>query len=116
MDTGMLVKQTFQEFDITRKLSAKQTLNIMDNLVPREMAWISGHSLSQTVYTCIYLSHIRSLNEIPIPTKDSSVEDIIYGALRSYILATAKSCYYVFTEMTNGNVYEVTNTLPMTTG
>lgn len=107
MDTGMLVEETSQDFDVSKPLSPKQTLYIMDNLVTREMAWISGHSLSQTVYTCIYFTHIKTLNEIPMPTVHSSVQDIVYGVLRAYILATAKCCHYIFTEMTNGNVYEV---------
>jgi hypothetical protein len=71
------------------------------------MAWISGHSLSQTVYTCTYFHHIKTLAETPMPTLSSKTEEIMYGVLKTYVLATVKSCHYVWTEMTQGNVYEV---------
>ncbi len=62
MDTGMLVEESPKKFDIFKRISAEQSLGIMDRLVTREMAWISGHSLSQTVYTCIYFHHIHTPN------------------------------------------------------
>lgn len=107
MDTGMAIEHTFESFDIEKRTSPEDTLGIMDRLVVREMAWISGHSLAQTVYTCIYFHHIKKLNQLPMPTLTSNMDDIIYGVLRSYILATVKCCHYIWTEMTQGNVYEV---------
>jgi hypothetical protein len=107
MDTGMAVEQTYKTFDIEKRLSSESTLGIMDRLVTREMAWISGHSLSQTVYTCIYFHHIQALNQSSMPTLTSSRDDIIYGVLKSYILATAKCCHYIWLEMTQGKVFEV---------
>lgn len=109
MDTGMVVEQTYKTFDIEKRLSPESTLGIMDRLVTREMAWISGHSLAQTVYTCIYLHHIQDLNQMAMPTLTSSRDDIIYGVLKSYIMATGKCCHYIWTEMTQGNVFEVNN-------
>ncbi|KAI7907061.1 Mak10 subunit, NatC N-terminal acetyltransferase-domain-containing protein [Cokeromyces recurvatus] len=106
MDTGIAVEQTFTQFDIQKRLTAEQVLGIMDRLVTCEMAWISGHSLAQTVYTCIYFHHTETLNKLHMPKLTSKVEDIIYGVLRTYILATVKCCQYIWTEMTQGNVYE----------
>ncbi|CEP10292.1 hypothetical protein [Parasitella parasitica] len=106
MDTGMTIEQPCKTFDIDKRLTPEDTLGIMDRLVVREMAWISGHSLVQTVYTCIYFLHIKYLNESSMPTLTSNMDDIIYGVLRSYILATATCCHYIWTEMTQGNVYE----------
>lgn len=107
MDTGMLIEEKPNKFDILKKLSGEETLGIMDRLLTREMAWISGHSLSQTVYTCIYFHHIQTLNGLPMPTLTSDFESIIYGVLKTYILATVKCCHYIWTEMTQGNVFEV---------
>ncbi|KAI9257790.1 Mak10 subunit, NatC N-terminal acetyltransferase-domain-containing protein [Helicostylum pulchrum] len=106
MDTGMLVKEKPNTFDIQNRISIEETLGIMDRLLTREMAWISGHSLSQTVYTCIYFHHIATLNLLPMPTLTSSMDDIIYGVLKTYVLATVKCCHYIWTEMTQGNVFE----------
>ncbi|KAI8643537.1 Mak10 subunit, NatC N-terminal acetyltransferase-domain-containing protein [Parasitella parasitica] len=106
MDTGMTIEETFKKFDIDKRLMPEDILGIMDRLIVREMAWISGHSLAQTVYTCIYFHHIKHLNESSMPTLKSTMSDILYGVLRSYILATVKCCHYIWTEMTQGNVYE----------
>lgn len=107
MDTGMSLDEERQPFDIHRRLSAKQTIYVMDRLITLEMAWIEGHQIPQTVFTCIYLHHLRELNEIPMPTIESDVEEIVFGALKSYLLATAKCCHYVYMEMLNRNVFEV---------
>lgn len=109
MDTGMLVKEKPNTFDISKRISIEETLGMMDRLLTREMAWISGHSLSQTVYTCIYFHHIQTLNQLPMPTLTSSMDDIIYGVLKTYVLATVKCCHYIWTEMTQGNVFEVSD-------
>lgn len=109
MDTGMLVKEKPNTFDIHNRISIEETLGIMDRLLTREMAWISGHSLAQTVYTCIYFHHIATLNQLPMPTLTSGMDDIIYGVLKTYVLATVKCCHYIWTEMTQGNVFEVSS-------
>ncbi|ORE06548.1 Mak10-domain-containing protein [Rhizopus microsporus var. microsporus] len=84
MDTGVIVSEQ-EPFDISRRMSAEETLDVMDNLVTREIAWLAGHSLSQTVYTCIYFHHMKSLNELSSSVVTSmSIEDIAYSALRIY--------------------------------
>ncbi|EIE87740.1 hypothetical protein RO3G_12451 [Rhizopus delemar RA 99-880] len=89
MDTGALVKIAEPSLDISKQLSAEETLDIMDSLVTREIAWLSGHSLSQTVYTCIYFHHIVTLNELsPKIIASTDINDVIYSALRVYILAS----------------------------
>lgn len=35
--------------------------------------------------------------------------EIVYCALRAYILACVKCCQYIWSEMTAGNIYEVRN-------
>ncbi|KAI9471887.1 MAG: Mak10 subunit, NatC N-terminal acetyltransferase-domain-containing protein [Benjaminiella poitrasii] len=106
MDTGMVVDQTLPRFDVQKRLTTEQTLGIMDRLVTCEMAWIAGNSLSQTVYTCIYFHHIDTLNKLTMPTLTSEMDDIVYGVLRTYILATMKCCQYIWAEMVHGNTYE----------
>ncbi|KAI8380540.1 Mak10 subunit, NatC N-terminal acetyltransferase-domain-containing protein, partial [Choanephora cucurbitarum] len=86
MDTGMSTEPV--DYNIHQRLSTLQALSMMDSLLIREMAWISGHSLSQTVYTCIYVHHLQQLNPLPMPTLTSSTEDMIYGIFRAYLLAT----------------------------
>lgn len=107
MDTGISLDDQRSEFDINRPPTPKQSIYVMDRLVTLEMAWIAGHPLPQTVFTCIYCHHIQDLNQVKMPTIESDVVDVVFGALKSYILATVKCCHYIHTEMLSRNVFEV---------
>ncbi|KAI9282160.1 Mak10 subunit, NatC N-terminal acetyltransferase-domain-containing protein [Sporodiniella umbellata] len=105
MDTG-LFRET-AHFDVYKRLSLEDTLDVMDSLVVREMSWISGHSISQTVFTCVYFHHMVELNQLSSDIIDSKkTEDVIYSALRIYLLATLKCCHYVWSEMSQRNLYD----------
>lgn len=62
------------------------------------MAWISGHSLSQTVYTCSYYHDFQFKQH---------KEDVLKDVLQAYVLASIKCCRFIWDEMKSGNVYEV---------
>ena len=38
-----------------RQPSAGQVVHLMDQVLVAEMRWLAGHSLAQTVFTCLYL-------------------------------------------------------------
>ncbi|CAO3703660.1 unnamed protein product [Rhizopus stolonifer] len=103
MDAGVNVNSA--PFDIHQRLTADETLEVMDQLVVRELAWLSGHSLSQTVYTCIYLHHLKELNQLSLLSSEEP-SDMIYSALRIYLLATIKCCHYIWSEMSQRNLFE----------
>ncbi|KAL0075348.1 Mak10 subunit, NatC N-terminal acetyltransferase-domain-containing protein [Phycomyces blakesleeanus] len=107
MDTGMVLPDSQSGvFDVSKRISAPHLIWIMDRLLSYEMAWISGHALSQTVFTCTYFHHITALAEDYHPPAATDPAEVIYSALRTYIIATVKCCHYVWNEMTQGNVYE----------
>ncbi|KAI9468681.1 Mak10 subunit, NatC N-terminal acetyltransferase-domain-containing protein [Zychaea mexicana] len=106
MDTGMVLDgddNTSQTFDINRALDPGELLWIMDRLLSCEMAWISGHSLAQTVYTSTYFHHIR---ELASEQYEKSSESTIRNALKAYLLGSVKCCQHIFNEMSACNVYE----------
>ncbi|ORY95835.1 Mak10 subunit, NatC N-terminal acetyltransferase-domain-containing protein [Syncephalastrum racemosum] len=108
MDTGMVLENTSSvPFDVQQRLTPEQLLWIMDRLLSCEMAWMSGHSLSQTIYTCLYFHHVPALaTEPPANLNMDDPVDVIYTVLKAYILATVRCCQLVWSEMTLGNVYE----------
>ncbi|KAI9318593.1 Mak10 subunit, NatC N-terminal acetyltransferase-domain-containing protein [Dichotomocladium elegans] len=101
MDTGMALPNT-TTYDISQPLNWQQVLWVMDRLLSCEMGWLSGHSLSQTVYTCIYFHHLRTL----ATEDDRHGQDKYRAALKAYLLASVKCCYFIWVEMTACNVYE----------
>ncbi|ORX56320.1 Mak10-domain-containing protein [Hesseltinella vesiculosa] len=108
MDTGMILPENERiEFDIHQSLDPKQALWIMDRLLNCEMAWLSGHSLAQTVYTSIYFHHIPELLDQPPPTPPTAtLAQTMQAVVKAYILTTVRCCRYIWTEMSSGNVYE----------
>ncbi|KAI8065688.1 Mak10 subunit, NatC N-terminal acetyltransferase-domain-containing protein [Gongronella butleri] len=109
MDTGMLLKENEPvDYDIRTPRTPAQVLWIVDHLLNCEMAWLSGHSLAQTVYTSLYFHHIpQLLHQTPVPARASaSMDDVMLTVVRAAVLATVRCCRYIWTEMSSGNVYE----------
>ncbi|KAI9253210.1 Mak10 subunit, NatC N-terminal acetyltransferase-domain-containing protein [Sporodiniella umbellata] len=107
MDTGVPAEALVPNIDISKQLSTEEVLSVMDSLVAREIAWLSGHSLSQTVYTCVYFHHLSTLNETP--NSGFSLENapaIANNALKTYLNATLSCCRFIWNEMIQGNIYE----------
>lgn len=79
------------------------------------MTWHSGHSLSQTLFTCMYFHHVLELNSglfINNSNYDSTQDpnspiEFVILVLKAYVLGTVKCSHLVWDEMTKGNVYEV---------
>ncbi|KAG2213758.1 hypothetical protein INT45_003660, partial [Circinella minor] len=109
MDTGMLLEEDKNNhkddmtFNVNRILEPRELLWIMDRLLSCEMAWISGHSLAQTIYTCTYFHHIQ---ELVSEECEKSPEGVIQNALKAYVLGTIKCCHHIWNEMSLCNVYE----------
>ncbi|PKC15017.1 Mak10-domain-containing protein [Rhizophagus irregularis] len=115
MDSGMILDSDLNKppFNLRARLKPKEVLGIIDHLFNCEMTWHSGHSLSQTLFTCMYFHHVSELNPelfINSPNDDSTDSDspieFVILVLKSYVLGTIKCCHLVWDEMTKGNVYE----------
>ncbi|ORZ15619.1 Mak10 subunit, NatC N-terminal acetyltransferase-domain-containing protein [Absidia repens] len=111
MDTGMVIEDSEPKrspYEIQQALSPSQVIWIMDRLLACEMTWLSGHSLAQTVYTCIYFHHVRDLQNQPPPTsfESESIHQIMQVVLKAYILGSVKCCYHIWNEMVSGNIFE----------
>ncbi|GET04336.1 N-alpha-acetyltransferase 35, NatC auxiliary subunit [Rhizophagus clarus] len=115
MDSGMILDSDLNKppFNLRARLKPKEVLGIIDHLFNCEMTWHSGHSLSQTIFTCMYFHHVSELNQelfINDPNDDSTDSDspieFVILVLKSYVFGTIKCCHLVWDEMTKGNVYE----------
>ncbi|KAK9761882.1 N-alpha-acetyltransferase, non-catalitic subunit [Basidiobolus ranarum] len=106
MDTGMNVEgqEESKYFDVSSLLSSSQVLGIMDKLCCCELSWHSGHSLSQTIFTCLYVHNVFRIPEID--GRNEFDENLVTLVLKSYVLGVIKCCHLVWQEMIKGNVYE----------
>lgn len=98
MDTGVLTEAQRQQppFEPARELSADEVLAVFDRLFACEAGFIDGHALASTLYTCLY-------TQAPDRMQGSPLVSLV---LRSYVLATLKTCDLLWSEVARGNVKE----------
>ncbi|KAF9352829.1 hypothetical protein BGX26_009366 [Mortierella sp. AD094] len=115
MDTGMIVDDyaKLPQYDVNRLLDPKEFIWVFDNILVGQMTWLSGHALSQTLFTSCYILRLFEINledessltssntQEPYPPKQ-----FVTLVLKSCALAIAKSCGLIWSEMRKGQVYE----------
>ncbi|KAF9570611.1 hypothetical protein EC968_001636 [Mortierella alpina] len=114
MDTGMVLDDylTRPQYDINRLLNPKEFIWIYDNILVGQMTWLSGHALSQTLFTSCYILRLFEieLDEDPSRNEPHNQQDLLPQlvslVLKPCVLAIAKSCGLILEEMKKGHVYE----------
>ena len=101
------------EYDVARPLLPEEVIGIMDQILCLEVGWHLGFSLSQTLFTSIYIDRIlwpepRTLEQAQFPLDRSplSGSPLVQLLLRSYCLATIKASYYVHSMVAGQHYYE----------
>lgn len=115
MDTGMVMDDIASRpvFDINKRVTPTEFIWIFDNILIGQMTWLSGHALSQTLFTSCHILRLLEINEDDDEepsglTKDASQppREFLIAVLKSCVLAIAKSCSLIWSEMRKGQVYE----------
>ena len=101
------------EYDVSRPLRPEEVIGIMDQILCLEVGWHLGFSLSQTLFTSIYIDRIlwpepRTLEKTQFHLTRTPLEGLplVQLVLRSYCLATIKACYYVHSVVSGQHYYE----------
>ncbi|KAF8923669.1 hypothetical protein BGZ58_002684, partial [Dissophora ornata] len=113
MDTGMILDDyaTRPQYNVNRLLDPKEFIWIFDNIL---MTWLSGHALSQTLFTSCYVLRLLEIDLSDDPLlavtdmKDLAhpPTQLVSVVLKACVLAVAKSCALIWDEMKKGQVYE----------
>ncbi|KAF9127661.1 hypothetical protein BGW39_005697 [Mortierella sp. 14UC] len=120
MDTGMVMDDIVNQpvYNINRRVSPKEFIWILDNILIGQMTWLSGHALSQTLFTSCHILRLLEINQddseslsakINNDTSEGSSEpprEFLVAVLKSCVLAIAKSSALIWSEMRKGQVYE----------
>ena len=111
VDTGVITRDVVLQppFDPSRVLLPDEVCAVMDQLLRAEATWHAGHPLSQTLYTCLYLSQPDAFHRFEAAnTTSAAVSDpssqLTLLVLRAYVVATAKCCEVVWEEYVRGNL------------
>jgi len=70
----------------------------------KKATWLSGHALSQTLFTSCYVLHLSEIRG----SQDGEPESarFVSKVLKPCVLAIAKSCGLIWTEMKKGQTYD----------
>jgi hypothetical protein len=106
MDAGMVtdtvtVDKALGTPLMPRELTAGQIVHLMDQTLVGEMRWLAGHSLAQTVFTCLYLHDVRH------------IADYRFAAMAKAVL---KCCAIVRNMVVQADFYEEEDFVPQTFG
>ena len=106
MDAGMItdavtVEKAIDTALMPKELSTGQICHIMDQIMVTEMHWLAGHSLAQSVFTCLYLHNTRH------------IEDYRFAAMAQAVL---KCCAIVRSMVVQADFYEEEDFVPQTFG
>jgi hypothetical protein len=81
-----------------------------------QMEWHSGNTLSQTIFTCLFVHHLDDIDPEFVPQDLQSKEDplrplgLITIVLRSAVFGLLKSCDLSWRELSKGGMREVSDT------
>ncbi|ORY73889.1 Mak10 subunit, NatC N-terminal acetyltransferase-domain-containing protein [Protomyces lactucae-debilis] len=109
MDNGVIDAKELAlgSYDCSQALSPQEVLSIMDQLLASEMAWQTGASLAQTLFTCVY---VQALLGPRLQDRDPSkyrLDDPLHEhVLFPYVAATIRSCEFVREEFMAGRLYD----------
>ncbi|KAH7928162.1 Mak10-domain-containing protein [Leucogyrophana mollusca] len=84
---------------------------ILDRSLACEMEWHTGYTLSQTVFSFLYVHHLRDIDPDFISgdraqRTDESPRELVTVVLRAWILGLLKCCDLAWREMNKGNIFD----------
>ncbi|KAH8100300.1 Mak10-domain-containing protein [Cristinia sonorae] len=112
MDSGMVVETDNKpSFDPLTPLLPRELCWMLDRSFACEMAWHGGNTLSQTVYTLLYVHHLPHIDPEMIryaPHLHSTrfATEIITVVLRSAVVGLLKCCDLAWRELSKGKVQD----------
>ncbi|KAF9586188.1 hypothetical protein BGW38_008813, partial [Lunasporangiospora selenospora] len=112
MDTGMDLDDVVSrpQYDINRLVNPTEIIWILDNILVGQMTWLSGHALSQTLFTSCYVLRVFEI-DLDIPMESSQQPGTLPTqfttlVLKACVLSIAKTCGVIWGEMKKGHTYE----------
>ncbi|KAK7688903.1 hypothetical protein QCA50_007594 [Cerrena zonata] len=112
MDSGVILDTNRRlPFDPLTPLLPEEVCWILDRSFACEMEWHSGSTLSQTVYTLLYVHHMTTIDPdflLQVPLNDGSERPIglVTIVLRAAVMAMLKCCDLSWRELSKGRVFD----------
>jgi hypothetical protein len=113
-DSGLaLLDKSKPTFNPLAPLTPEEVCWIIDRSFSCEMEWHSGYTLSQTIYSFLYVHSLKEIEPDLVPGGSLPRSDnlrpleLITVVLRAALLGLLKCCDLSWRELNKGNVYDV---------
>ncbi|OCB91093.1 hypothetical protein A7U60_g1658 [Sanghuangporus baumii] len=115
MDSGAPLPESQRQpdFDPLTPLLPEEVCWILDRSMACEMHWHAGNALAQTVYTCLYMHHLATIDLDSIPSEarrrffDRGLPiQLTSLVIRSGVMGMVKCCDLAYRELVKGNVHD----------
>ncbi|KAI8974244.1 Mak10-domain-containing protein [Trametes punicea] len=112
LDSGMILEeQRRPPFEPLTPLLPEEVCWILDRSFACEMEWHAGKTLSQSVFTLLFVHHLPDINPEYLPPEES--EDparprwLITVVVRAAVLGLLKCCDFAWRELSKNRVHDV---------
>ncbi|MCJ1477340.1 hypothetical protein MMC13_006011 [Lambiella insularis] len=115
MDSGYLAPGDTlgDDYDVLCELLPEEVVGIMDQLLCAEVAWHTGHHISQTLFSSLYIDRLlwpepKTLDQACFQRDGTPPHDnqMLHLVLRAYCLALIKACDLVHRTIISETYYE----------
>ncbi|KAI0628810.1 Mak10-domain-containing protein [Trametes polyzona] len=114
LDSGMILEeQRRPPFDPLTPLLPEEVCWILDRSFACEMEWHAGKTLSQSVYTILFVHHLPDINPEYLPPQPQELVDparprwLITVVVRAAMLGLLKCCDLAWRELSKNRVHDV---------
>ncbi|OAX36010.1 Mak10-domain-containing protein [Rhizopogon vinicolor AM-OR11-026] len=112
-DSGMaLLDKSKPSFNPLAPLTSEEVCWIIDRSFSCEMEWHSGYTLSQTIFSFLYVHSLKDIDPDLVPGGSPPHADkqrppeLITVVLRAAVMGLLKCCDLTWRELNKGNVYD----------
>ncbi|KAJ3556462.1 hypothetical protein NM688_g2013 [Phlebia brevispora] len=114
MDSGMAIDHdVWDRFDPLSPLLPEELCWMLDRTFACEMEWHAGNTLSQSVFTFLYVHQLADINPdllppgYPLQKDPRRPSELITLVLRTAVFGLLKSCDLVWRELAKKRVYDI---------
>ncbi|OJT02029.1 N-alpha-acetyltransferase, 35 NatC auxiliary subunit [Trametes pubescens] len=114
LDSGMILEeQRRPPFDPLTPLLPEEVCWILDRSFACEMEWHAGKTLSQSVFTVLFVHHLPDINPEYLPPDEREIKDparprwLITVVVRAAMLGLLKCCDFAWRELSKNKVHDV---------
>ncbi|KAI9508819.1 Mak10 subunit, NatC N-terminal acetyltransferase-domain-containing protein [Russula earlei] len=114
MDSGLILDEEARrpQFNPLALLLPEEVCYILDRVIACEMEWHAGYTLSQTIYSCLYVHCLADIDpevvsyQEHLPGQSTRPLELVTVVLNAAITGLLKCCDFAWRELNSGKLHD----------